>query len=99
MINFFTLFTLPIISQVKKGKTKKTGTKVTFKPDPEIFKSATSFNFDVLSERLQESAFLLKNLKIILTDNRQGKELVPVFFVLPFLTSPLAGLPPSLKSC
>ncbi len=59
---------------VKKGKTKKTGTKVTFKPDDTIFKASTSFNFDVLSERLQESAFLLKNLKITLNDLRSGKE-------------------------
>ena len=44
----------------KTGKTKKTGTKVTFKPDSEIFKSTTTFNFDILSERLQESAFYLK---------------------------------------
>ena len=46
----------------KTGKTK-TGTKVTFKPDSEIFKSTTTFNFDILSERLQESAFLLKRFK------------------------------------
>lgn len=59
---------------MKKGKTKKTGTKVTFKPDDTIFKASTSFNFDVLSERLQESAFLLKNLKITLNDLRSGKE-------------------------
>ena len=43
----------------KTGK-QKTGTKVTFKPDSEIFKSTTTFNFDILSERLQESAFYLK---------------------------------------
>ncbi|PTJ29598.1 DNA topoisomerase IV subunit B [Staphylococcus simulans] len=65
---------LPATGLEKKGKTRKKGTKVTFKPDPEIFKSATSFNFDTLSERLQESAFLLKNLKITLTDLRTGKE-------------------------
>ncbi|MDU7036395.1 MAG: ATP-binding protein, partial [Staphylococcus simulans] len=65
---------LPATGLEKKGKTRKKGTKVTFKPDPEIFKSATSFNFDTLSERLQESAFLLKNLKITLTDLRSGKE-------------------------
>jgi topoisomerase-4 subunit B len=47
---------------MKAGKTKKTGTKVTFKPDSSIFKATTSFNFDTLSERLQESAFLLKNI-------------------------------------
>ena len=65
---------VPATGLLKEGKTKKTGTKVTFKPDPEIFKATTSFNFDVLSERLQESAFLLKNLKIKLIDLRRGKE-------------------------
>lgn len=65
---------LPATGLEKKGKTRKKGTKVTFKPDAETFKSATSFNFDTLSERLQESAFLLKNLKITLTDLRSGKE-------------------------
>ncbi|ANZ33435.1 DNA topoisomerase IV subunit B [Staphylococcus carnosus] len=65
---------LPATGLEKKGKTRKKGTKVTFKPDPEIFKSTTAFNFDTLSERLQESAFLLKDLKITLTDLRSGKE-------------------------
>ncbi|MBU7227028.1 DNA topoisomerase IV subunit B [Staphylococcus pseudintermedius] len=65
---------VPQTKLIKKGKTKKTGTTVTFKPDPEIFKSATSFNFENLSERLQESAFLLQNLKITLEDRRVGKE-------------------------
>ncbi|HGH0811088.1 TPA: DNA topoisomerase IV subunit B [Staphylococcus pseudintermedius] len=65
---------VPQTKLIKKGKTKKTGTTVTFKPDAEIFKSATSFNFETLSERLQESAFLLQNLKITLEDRRVGKE-------------------------
>ena len=65
---------MPQTKLVQKGTTKKTGTKVTFKPDPEIFKNATSFNFDTLSERLQESAFLLQGLKITLDDQRKGKE-------------------------
>ncbi|CAL27903.1 DNA topoisomerase IV subunit B [Staphylococcus carnosus] len=65
---------LPATGLEKKGKTRKKGTKVTFKPNPEIFKSTTAFNFDTLSERLQESAFLLKDLKITLTDLRSGKE-------------------------
>ena len=64
---------IPTSGLVKAGKTKKTGTKVTFKPDSSIFKATTSFNFDTLSERLQESAFLLKNLKITLKDLRDGK--------------------------
>lgn len=70
---------VPQTKLIKKGKTKKTGTTVTFKPDAEIFKSATSFNFETLSERLQESAFLLQNLKITLEDGRVGKERSEVY--------------------
>ncbi|UXS74730.1 DNA topoisomerase IV subunit B [Staphylococcus chromogenes] len=70
---------IPQTKLIAKGKTKKTGTTVTFKPDPEIFKNATSFNFDTLSERLQESAFLLKGLKITLEDRRADKERTEVY--------------------
>nr|CAK18887.1 topoisomerase IV subunit B [Staphylococcus intermedius NCTC 11048] len=70
---------VPQTKLIKKGKTKRTGTTVTFKPDPEIFKAATSFNFETLSERLQESAFLLQNLKITLEDRRAGKERSEVY--------------------
>lgn len=70
---------LPTSGLEKMGKTRKTGTKVTFKPDPRIFKSATTFNFETLSERLQESAFLLKDLRIELKDLRQGKEREEVY--------------------
>jgi len=56
------------------GKTKeKNGTTVTFKPDPAIF-STTIYHFDILAERLRESAFLLKGVKITLTDERSGQE-------------------------
>ncbi len=55
------------------GKTKQTGTLVWFKPDPEIF-STTVYSFDILSERLRESAFLLKGLKIELVDLRNDKQ-------------------------
>lgn len=58
----------------KIGTTKKTGTLIHFKPDPAMF-STTTFNFETLSERLRESAFLLKGLKIELIDERdQTKE-------------------------
>ena len=54
------------------GTTKKTGTSVTFKPNPEIFKNC-SFSFTTLSERLQESAFLLKDLTVELEDVEDEK--------------------------
>ncbi|MFD1360480.1 DNA topoisomerase IV subunit B [Lentibacillus salinarum] len=53
----------------KVGKTNKKGTIIHFKPDPSIF-STTTYNFETLSERLREAAFLLKGLKIELTDKR-----------------------------
>lgn len=49
---------------------EKTGTKVTFLPDKEIFEE-TVFDFDVLKQRLREMAFLTKGLKIILKDDRE----------------------------
>jgi len=54
------------------GKTKKTGTRVSFKPDPEIFEE-TSFSFDTLSQRLRELSFLNAGVKISITDERNGK--------------------------
>ncbi len=60
----------PVTTLVKKGKTKETGTSIHFKPDPEIFKTIV-FQYDILSERLQESAFLLKGLKIDFIDERE----------------------------
>ncbi|WP_144524495.1 DNA topoisomerase IV subunit B [Bacillus pumilus] len=59
----------PVTSLEKVGKTKKTGTLIHFKPDRSMF-SVTTYNFDTLSERLRESAFLLKGLKIELIDER-----------------------------
>ena len=55
------------------GKTRRTGTKVTFHPDPEIF-DTTKFSFDVLAQRLRELAFLNKGLKITLEDERSDKK-------------------------
>ena len=52
---------------------EKTGTKVTFKPDDEIF-PITEFNYDTLKARLREIAFLNKGLRIHLSDLREGKE-------------------------
>lgn len=54
------------------GETKKTGTIVTFLPDYEMFKNA-SFSYTTIVERMQESAFLLPNLKVILEDVEDNK--------------------------
>ncbi|HSL92671.1 MAG TPA: ATP-binding protein, partial [Candidatus Limnocylindrales bacterium] len=54
------------------GKSRKTGTKVTFKPDPDVF-TETEFSFDVLSGRLRELSFLNAGLKIVILDERTGK--------------------------
>lgn len=55
------------------GKTKGKGTKVTFKPDPEIFE-VMEFSYDVLSQRLRELAFLNRGLKITILDERTDKQ-------------------------
>jgi len=57
------------------GKTKKRGTKITFKPDGQIFESL-EFSFDILAQRLREMAFLNKGLAITLKDERKEKEQV-----------------------
>ncbi|MCM3387833.1 DNA topoisomerase IV subunit B [Ureibacillus chungkukjangi] len=59
----------PVTTLEVIGTTKETGTNVSFLPDKEIF-SVTKFNYDILAERLRESAFLLKGLKIELIDER-----------------------------
>ncbi|WP_404315654.1 DNA topoisomerase IV subunit B [Bacillus lumedeiriae] len=64
---------IPVTTLEKKGATKKTGTTIHFKPDPAIF-STINYNFDTLSERLRESAFLLKGMKITLKDERHKIE-------------------------
>jgi DNA gyrase subunit B len=55
------------------GKTRKTGTKITFHADPSIF-TITSYSFDTLSQRLRELAFLNKGLKITLEDERAANK-------------------------
>lgn len=62
-----------IFNQEKIGDTKKTGTQVYFKPDPSIF-STTFYNYDTIKERLKESAYLIKGLKINLIDERNNKK-------------------------
>ncbi|MBR3577015.1 MAG: DNA topoisomerase (ATP-hydrolyzing) subunit B [Clostridia bacterium] len=55
------------------GDTDRTGTKVTFKPDPEIFEELV-YDYDTLAVRLREQAFLNKGLRIVLKDIRPEQE-------------------------
>lgn len=54
------------------GDTKRTGSTIHFKPDPKIF-SSTIFEYKTISQRLKESAYLIKGLRIDLNDLRTGK--------------------------
>jgi DNA gyrase subunit B len=64
---------IPTSKLKSSGKTKKTGTKITFHADPSIF-STIAYSFDTLSQRLRELAFLNKGLKITLEDERSNKK-------------------------
>jgi DNA gyrase subunit B len=64
---------------IHTGTSKKHGTKITFKPDSEIF-TTTDFSFDKLSERLREKAFLNKGVRITITDERSETEKQHEFF-------------------
>lgn len=56
------------------GATNKRGTKVTFKPDAEIFQQTLEYNYDILATRIRELSFLNKGIRISLTDLRTPNE-------------------------
>ncbi|MCP1124408.1 DNA topoisomerase IV subunit B [Bacillus sp. 3103sda1] len=64
---------VPVTTLEKIGKAKDNGTTIHFKPDRTIF-STTNYNYETLCERLRESAFLLKGMKIVLQDKRNDLE-------------------------
>jgi DNA gyrase subunit B len=64
---------VPVTELLIVGKSKSNGTKITFKPDPEIFEELI-FNQDILTVRLRELSFLNAGLKIIFKDKRSGQE-------------------------
>ncbi|MBM7552613.1 DNA topoisomerase IV subunit B [Thalassobacillus pellis] len=64
---------VPVTSLERKGTTRKSGTIIHFKPDSSVF-TTTNFNFETLSERLREAAFLLKGVEIKLVDQRKDME-------------------------
>lgn len=62
------------------GEADDTGTQITFKPDSEIFKETTVFEYEVLRNRFQQSAFLNKELKITLIDSRNPDSIKSVTY-------------------
>ena len=70
---------IPKAPLAKTGKSNKTGTKITFKPDTTIM-DASEFNFDTLATRLRQLAFLNRGLKIVLSDERGENVRTEEFF-------------------
>ncbi|GAB2718343.1 DNA topoisomerase IV subunit B [Paenibacillus thermoaerophilus] len=64
----------PVTGLEVVGKTNRTGTTVTFKPDIKVFQGGIAVHYDVLAERLQEIAFLNSGLRVTLNDERSGKQ-------------------------
>lgn len=62
------------------GKSKSTGTLITFKPDATIFTITTEFKFEILANRLRELAFLNPGLEIVLTDEREDEKTERFFY-------------------
>ena len=62
------------LSVIGECDINRTGTTVTFMPDPEIFKETTTFDYEILFNRCRELAFLNKGLRIILCDDRDDKK-------------------------
>jgi DNA gyrase subunit B len=62
------------------GKAKKTGTHVTFKPDPEIFRETVEFKTETIAKRLRELAFLNSGLEIVFLDERKSSGEAETFY-------------------
>lgn len=63
----------PVTALQAWGETLETGTKITFRPDPEVFETL-DFQYDILAQRLRELAFLNRGVSISLADGRPGRE-------------------------
>jgi len=70
---------IPVGDMEIKGKTKETGTKITFLPDSTIFQETIEFNYDTLLSRIRELAFLNRNIRIVMRDEREGNEHENIF--------------------
>ncbi len=64
---------VPVSDLQRMGRSRKRGTRITFRPDPSIF-TTTEFKYEVLSNRLREMAFLNAGLQIVLNDERVERE-------------------------
>lgn len=64
---------IPTSKVIEKGKTRKRGTLIRFKPDEDVFKKAL-WEYDILEHRMRELAFLNKNLEVIIKDERDDSE-------------------------
>ena len=67
-----TLFTKKISKIEVVGTTKKHGTYVRFKPDPTIFVETTTYDYDIIHDRLKQVAYLNRGITIVITDARKG---------------------------
>ncbi|WP_459502770.1 DNA topoisomerase (ATP-hydrolyzing) subunit B [Bacillus sp. C1] len=65
---------IPVADLKVIGDTDQTGTITRFKPDPEIFKETTEYEFDTLATRMRELAFLNRNIKLTIEDKREHKQ-------------------------
>ncbi|KFN03205.1 DNA topoisomerase (ATP-hydrolyzing) subunit B [Bacillus clarus] len=65
---------IPVADLKVIGDTDQTGTITRFKPDPEIFKETTVYDFDTLATRMRELAFLNRNIKLTIEDKRENKQ-------------------------
>ncbi len=66
---------LPTTEFKQTGVTDRRGTKITFHPDPEIFKNVLEFSFEQLAQKLRELAYLNSGLQIVIHDERNDKKL------------------------
>ncbi len=63
----------PLSPLQQQGETQSVGTKITFKPDAEIFTESTEYSYDTLAARMREMSFLNRGLRISITDDRDGR--------------------------
>ena len=62
----------PMGPMTRTGDTERTGTVISFKPDPEVFTN-TEFSFDVMSHRMRELSYLNRGITIVVADEREGR--------------------------